>query len=55
MRQGCVLDCLDEVGEIDGNVDKDVEHGDGGGVCGDETAVAVVYKHVSAHRTRLEQ
>lgn len=43
---------MQELPRVDGDLDEDVEHRDGGGIDGDEAAVAEVHEQVHVERTR---
>lgn len=43
---------MQELPRVDGDLDEDVEHRNGGGIDGDEAAVAEVHEQVHVERTR---
>lgn len=45
---------MEELPRVDGDLDEDVEDGDGGGVYGDEAAVAEMHEEVRVERARRE-
>lgn len=45
---------MEELPRVDCDLDEDVEHGDGGGIDGDEAAVAEVHEEVDVERARGE-